>query len=50
MFRRALACGILERLLSLPTVKEWLAEDTRVAAQYGTRSRNRKLRGDREWP
>jgi hypothetical protein len=49
MFRRALACGILERLLSLPTVKEWLEEDTRVVRQYGTRSHNRRLLGNREW-
>jgi hypothetical protein len=49
MFRRALASGLLEQLLSVPAVREWLEEDTRVARQYGTRSHNRKLQGDREW-
>jgi hypothetical protein len=49
MFRRALASGMLEQLLSLPVVREWLEEDTRVTRQYGTRSHNRELRGNREW-
>jgi hypothetical protein len=48
MFRRALASGVLERMLTLPVVREWLEEDTRVARQYGTRSRGRKLCGDRD--
>ena len=49
MFRRALASGILEQMLSLPVVKEWLEEDTRTARRYGEKSHNRKLRGNREW-
>jgi hypothetical protein len=46
-FRRALASGLLERILAIPVVREWLEEDTRVARQYGTCSRKRKLRGGR---
>jgi len=48
-FRRALASGLLEQILAIPVVKEWLEEDTRTARRYGERSHNRRLRGDREW-
>jgi hypothetical protein len=44
-FRRALASGLLEQILEIPVVKEWLREDTRYARRYGERSHNRKLRG-----
>jgi len=44
-----LASGLLEQILAIPVVKEWLEEDTRTARRYGERSRNRRLRGDREW-
>jgi hypothetical protein len=48
-FRRALASGLLEQILAIPVVKEWLEEDTRTARRYGERSHNRRLRGDKEW-
>ena len=44
-FRRALASGILEQILAIPAVKEWLEEDTRTARRYGERIHNRKLVG-----
>jgi hypothetical protein len=44
-FRRALASGLLERILAMPVVKEWLEEDTRHARRYGERSHNRRLTG-----
>jgi hypothetical protein len=45
MLRRALQEGLLERILSMPVVREWLEEDTRTARRYGERSHNRRLRG-----
>jgi hypothetical protein len=44
-FRRALASGLLEQILEIPVVKEWLSEDTRIARGYGDRSHNRRFTG-----
>ena len=45
VFRRALASGLLEQILAIQVVKEWLEEDTRTARRYGEKSHNRQLRG-----
>ena len=50
VFRRALAEGILEQLLSLPVIRGWLEEDTRHAHRYGERSHNRRLVGGERDP